>query len=86
MSFINIIILVRYYIISNLFAKRNKRFAKDLLIYKYKKHLYIDFLMHLFLSSKHSCNCVNINNNIKFVIQIKIYFVKIDNKTKIDII
>jgi len=72
--------------VSNFFAKRNKRFAKYLLIYKYKKRLYIDFLMRLFLSSKHSYNCVDINNNVKFVIQIEIYLVKINIKTKINII
>jgi len=85
-SFINIVVLARHYVVSNLFAKRDKRFAKHLLIYKYKKRLYINFLMRLSLSSKHSCNCVDINNNIKFVIQIEAYLVKINNKTKIDII
>jgi len=70
----------------NFFAKRNKRFAKHLLIYKYKKHLYIDFFMRLFLSSKYSRDCVDIDNNIKFVIQVETHFVKINNKTKINII
>ncbi len=65
---INIVVLVKYYVVSNLFAKRNKRFAKHLLVYKYKRHLYIDFFIYLFLSLKYSCNCVDINNNIKFVI------------------
>jgi len=86
MFFINIVVLVRYYVVSNLFAKRNKKFTKHLLICKYKRRLYIDFLMRLFLSSKHSRDCVNIDSNVKFVIQIKTYLVKINNKTKIDII
>jgi hypothetical protein len=72
--------------VSNFFAKRNKRFAKYLLIYKYKKHLYIDFVIYLSLSSKYFCDCIDIDNNVKFVIQIEIYFVKINNKTKINII
>jgi len=42
--------------------------------------------MRLFLSSKHSCDYINIDNNIKFVIQVKIYLVKINNKAKINII
>jgi len=42
--------------------------------------------MHLFLFSKHSRDNLNIDNNIKFVIQIKIHFVKINNKTKINIL
>jgi len=42
--------------------------------------------MYLYLSSKHSRNCVDINNNVKFVIQIETHLVKINNKTKIDII
>jgi len=50
------------------------------------KYLYIDFFMYLSLFSKHSCDNLNINNNIKFVIQIKIHFVKINNKTKINIL
>jgi hypothetical protein len=85
-SFTNIVVLVRYYVMSNFFAKRNKRLAKHLLIYKYKRRLYIDFLMRLSLSSKHSRDCVNIDNNVKFVIQIETHLVKINNKTKIDII
>jgi len=72
--------------VSNLFAKRDKRLAKYLLVYKYKKRLYIDFLMRLSLFSKHSCDCVNINNNIKFVIRIETHLVKINDKTKINII
>ncbi len=75
MSFINIIVLIKYYIVSNLFAKRNKRFAKHLLICKYKRRLYINFLMHLFLSLKHFRDYVDIDNNVK-----------INDKTKIDII
>ncbi len=47
--------------------------------------LYINFFMRLFFSSKHSCDNLNIDNNIKFVIQIKIYFVKTNNKAKINI-
>ncbi len=86
MFFIDIIVFVRHYIVSNFFAKRNKRFAKHLLVCKYKKHLYINFFMRLFLSSKHFRDCVNINNNVKFVIQIETYLVKINDKAKIDII
>ncbi len=86
MSFINIVVLVKHYVVSNLFAKRNKRLAKHLLVCKYKKRLYINFLMRLFLILKHFCDCVDINNNIKFVIQVKTYLVKINNKTKINII
>jgi len=41
--------------------------------------------MRLFLSLKHSCENSNINDNIKFVIQIKTHFVKINNKAKINI-
>ncbi len=68
MSFINIIVLVRYYIMSNFFAKRDKRFVKYLLVYKYKKRLYIDFFMRLSFFSKHSRDCININDNVKFII------------------
>ncbi len=50
------------------------------------KRLYIDFLIYLSFSSKHSRDNSNIDNNIKFVIQIKTHFVKIDDKTKIDIL
>ena len=49
------------------------------------EHLYINFFMHLSLSLKNSCDNLNIDDNIKFVIQIKIYFIKINNKIKIDI-
>jgi hypothetical protein len=57
---INIIVLVRYYIVSNFFIKRNKRSTKHLLVYKYKRRLYINFFMRLFLSLKHSRDYVNI--------------------------
>jgi len=50
------------------------------------EHLYINFFMHLSLSLKNSCDNLNIDDNIKFVIQIKIYFVKINNRAKIDIL
>ncbi len=75
----------RYYIISNLFAKRNKKFKASINI-QLLKYLYIDFLMYLSFFLKHSRNNLNIDNNIKFVIQIKIYFVKTNNKTKINIL
>ncbi len=68
MLFINIIVFVKHYVVSNFFAKRNKRLAKHLLIYKYKKHLYINFFMRLSLFLKHFCDYVNIDNNVKFVI------------------
>jgi len=85
-SFINIVVLVRHHVVSNLFAKRNKRFAKHLLVCKYKRRLYIDFLMRLFLSSKHSRDCIDIDDNVKFVIQIEAHLIKINDKAKIDII
>ena len=53
---------------SNFFAKRDKRFVKYLLVYKYKKRLYIDFFMRLSFFSKHSRDCININDNVKFII------------------
>jgi len=68
------------------FAKRDKRFIKHLLVCKYKRRLYIDSLIHLFLFLKHSRDYVDIDNNVKFVIQIETHFVKINNKTKINII
>ncbi len=42
--------------------------------------------MRLFLFSKHFCDYVDIDNNVKFIIQIETHLVKIDNKTKINII
>ncbi len=86
MSFINIVVLVRHHVVFNFFAKRDKRLAKHLLICKYKRRLYIDFFMRLFLSSKHSRDCVDIDNNVEFVIQIKTHLVKINDETRIDII
>jgi len=85
MSFTYIIVLVRYYVASNFFAKRDKRFKASISM-QLSKCLYINFLICLSLSSKYFCNDLNIDDNIKFVIQIKIYFVKIDDKTKIDIL
>ena len=85
MSSINMNVLVRYYIISNLFIKRNRKFAKYLLIYNYKNIYILFFFIYLSFFSKYFCNCLDTKNNIKFVIQIKIYFVKINNKTKINI-
>ncbi len=42
--------------------------------------------MRLSLSSKHSRDDLNIDSNIKFVIQIKAHFVKINNRAKINIL
>jgi hypothetical protein len=41
--------------------------------------------MRLSFSSKHFRDNLNIDDNIKFVIQIKTHFVKINDKTKINI-
>jgi len=58
---------------------------KYLLVYNLER-LYTNFFIRLSLFSKHSRDNLNIDSNIKFVIKIKIYFVKIDNKANIDIL
>jgi len=49
------------------------------------ERLYTNFFMRLSFSSKHFRDNLNIDSNIKFVIQIKTYFDKINNKIKINI-
>jgi len=73
-SSIYIIVFAKYYVAFDFFAKYDKRFKAPISI-QLLEHLYIDFLMRLSLFLKHSCDNLNINNNIKFVIQIKTHFV-----------
>ena len=74
MSSIYIIVFAKYYVAFNFFAKYDKRFKAPISM-QLLERLYIDFLMRLSLSLKHSCDDLNIDDNIKFVIQIKAHFV-----------
>jgi hypothetical protein len=67
MSFIYKIVFVRYYIASNLFTKRNKRFKASINM-QLLKRLYINFFMRLSFFLKYSCDNLNIDDNIKFII------------------